>query len=34
LHDRATDVLKARKFEQVPQLEGQTSRFDQLLFTA
>jgi metacaspase-1 len=34
LHDRATAVLKARKFEQVPQLEGQTSRFDQLLFTA
>lgn len=34
LHDRATTVLKARKFEQVPQLEGQTTRFDQLLFTA
>ena len=34
LHDRATAVLKARKFEQVPQLEGQTTRFDQLLFTA
>lgn len=34
LHDRATTVLKARKFDQVPQLEGQTTRFDQLLFTA
>ena len=34
LHDRAAAVLKAREFEQVPQLEGQTSRFDQPLFSA
>ena len=33
LHDRAADVLKARKFDQVPQLEGRTSRFDALLFS-
>lgn len=33
LHDRAAVVLKARKFEQVPQLEGRTSRFDEQLFT-
>ena len=34
LHDRAAEVLKARKFEQVPQLEGRTSRFDAPLFSA
>ena len=34
LHDRAADVLKARKFEQVPQLEGRTSHFDAPLFSA
>lgn len=34
LHDRASAVLKAKKFEQVPQLEGRTSRFDTPLFTA
>ena len=34
LHDRAAEVLKARKFEQVPQLEGRTSRFDEPLFSA
>jgi hypothetical protein len=34
LHDRASAVLKAKKFEQVPQLEGKTSRFDTPLFTA
>jgi hypothetical protein len=33
LHDRAASVLKARKFEQVPQLEGQTARFDMPLFS-
>ena len=33
-HDRTAEVLKARKFEQVPQLEGRTSRFDSPLFTA
>jgi hypothetical protein len=33
LHDRATTVLKAKKFEQVPQLEGRTDRFDTLLFS-
>ena len=32
-HDRAAAVLKARKFEQVPQLEGRTSRFDAPLFS-
>jgi hypothetical protein len=32
LHDRAAAVLKARKFEQVPQLEGRSERFDQPLF--
>ena len=32
LHDRAAATLKARKFEQVPQLEGRTDRFDQTLF--
>jgi metacaspase-1 len=34
LHDRAANELKARRFDQVPQLEGRTARFDQLLFTA
>ena len=34
LHDRASAVLKTRKFEQVPQLEGKTKAFDQPLFTA
>ena len=33
LHDRAADVLKARKFEQVPQLEGRTSQFEAPLFS-
>jgi metacaspase-1 len=33
-HDRAADVLKARKFEQVPQLEGRASRFEAPLFSA
>ena len=32
LHDRAAAVLKKRKFEQVPQLEGRSERFDQPLF--
>jgi hypothetical protein len=34
LHDRAASVLTARKFDQIPQLEGRTSRFDEPLFTA
>jgi hypothetical protein len=34
LHDRAAAVLKTRKFEQVPQLEGRSERFDQPLFVA
>jgi metacaspase-1 len=33
LHNRAAGVLKTRKFEQVPQLEGNTGRFDQPLFS-
>ena len=33
LHDRAAGVLKTRKFEQVPQLEGRTDRFDTPLFS-
>jgi hypothetical protein len=33
LHDRASAVLKTRKFEQVPQLEGRAERFDQPLFS-
>jgi hypothetical protein len=33
LHDRAADVLKARKFEQVPQLEGRASQFEAPLFS-
>ena len=32
LHDRAAGVLKTRKFEQVPQLEGRSERFDHPLF--
>ena len=32
LHDRAAAVLKTRKFDQVPQLEGRSERFDQPLF--
>jgi hypothetical protein len=34
LHDRAAAVLKTRKFDQVPQLEGRSDRFDQPLFSA
>lgn len=34
LHDRASRVLKARKFDQVPQLEGRTAGFDRPLFSA
>jgi hypothetical protein len=33
LHDHAAAVLKKRKFDQVPQLEGRTDRFDQPLFS-
>jgi len=33
LHDRAAAVLKARKFDQVPQLEGRSERFEQPLFS-
>src|SRR5687767_858623 len=33
-HDRTAEVLKARKFEQVPQLEGRASGFDGPLFSA
>jgi uncharacterized caspase-like protein len=33
LHDRAAAELKKRKFEQVPQLEGRSERFDQPLFS-
>jgi metacaspase-1 len=33
-HDRAAEILKARKFDQVPQLEGRKSRFDGALFSA
>lgn len=33
LHDRASTVLKAKKFEQVPQLEGRISRFDAPVFS-
>jgi hypothetical protein len=32
LHDRAAAVLKTRKFEQVPQLEGRSERFEEPLF--
>jgi len=33
LHDKASAVLKLKKFDQVPQLEGRTARFDQTLFS-
>lgn len=33
LHDRASVVLQTRKFDQVPQLEGRTSRFAAPLFS-
>ena len=33
LHDSASSVLKAKKFDQVPQLEGRTDRFDQPMFS-
>jgi hypothetical protein len=33
LHDQASTVLKKRKFDQVPQLEGQNDRFDAPLFS-
>jgi metacaspase-1 len=33
LHDRASRVLKTRRFEQVPQLEGRASHFDLPLFS-
>jgi hypothetical protein len=33
LHDRIVAVLKQKKFDQVPQLEGQKTRFGQPLFT-
>ena len=33
LHDRTMAVLKQKKFDQVPQLEGQKARFSQPLFT-
>ena len=33
LHDRIVAVLKQKKFDQVPQLEGQKARFSQPLFT-
>ena len=32
LHDRAAAVLKKRKFDQIPQLEGRTAAFEQPLF--
>jgi hypothetical protein len=34
LHDRTSAVLKTRKFDQTPQLEGRADRFDQPLFSA
>ena len=33
LHDRASGVLKKKKFEQVPQLEGRSANFDRTLFS-
>jgi hypothetical protein len=33
LHDRATAELKKRRFDQVPQLEGRSERFDRPLFS-
>jgi hypothetical protein len=34
LHDRAAAVLKTRKFDQIPQLEGRADRITQPLFSA
>ena len=34
LHDRVAAVLKTRKFDQVPQLEGRTQGFEQPVFSA
>ena len=34
LHDQTSAVLKTRKFDQVPQLEGRNARFDEPLFSA
>lgn len=34
LHDRTSAVLKQKKFDQVPQLEGRKTRFGQPVFTA
>ena len=34
LHDRASATLKAKKFEQVPQLEGRKESFERPLFSA
>lgn len=34
LHHRASGVLKTRKFDQVPQLEGRADQFDRPLFSA
>ena len=34
LHERASGVLKTKKFDQVPQLEGRKARFDEPLFSA
>ena len=33
LHERASGVLKKRKFDQVPQLEGRAPNFDRTLFS-
>jgi len=33
LHDRASGVLKKKKFDQVPQLEGRSANFDRTLFS-
>ena len=33
LHDRASGVLKKKKFDQVPQLEGRSANFDRMLFS-
>jgi hypothetical protein len=33
LHDRAAEVLKKKRFDQVPQLEGHSARFDRPLFS-
>ena len=34
LHERAAALLREKRFEQVPQLEGRAARFDQPLFSA